>query len=107
MLGDVNVWPTLSVVMTRRSYEPSASAVVFHATLYGLVVSAAPIVVQVLARARLVLEECALATPEPVSAESRTTVDRLRRARTPLSAGAVMLPVGLCCRRVTMRCRRR
>ncbi len=62
----------LSVVITRRSYWPAVSPVVFQGLEYGPVVSV-PIVVHVFAPCGLYWN-WAEATPDPVSAELELTV---------------------------------
>src|SRR6266550_9635956 len=90
--AEVNVFPVLSVVMTRRSYWPSPSPVVSQLVWYGLLVTAAP---------RFENEPLwgatwnwAEATPEPESAELEDTVT-LDPRTLALAAGAMMDPVGL------------
>ena len=90
--AEVKVLPALSVVITCRSYWPSATAVVSQVTEYGLVVSATPMVVQVPAPVGDRWNS-AEATPDAASAELEETATVVPR-RLAAAAGAVIEPVG-------------
>jgi hypothetical protein len=90
-VGDVNWFPALSVVITRRSYGPSLNVAVFQLAEYGDAVSAAPRFDHDPAPAGETWN-CAEATPLVTSAESEVTVS-VPAAFAPV-AGAVTVPVG-------------
>ena len=92
IVADVNVFPTLSVVITRKSYRPSVEVVVSHVVAYGDVVSATPRFDHEPAPAGETWN-CADATPDDASAELDVTLTAVPRTFA-LATGAVTEPVG-------------